>query len=360
MPWSLSVMDGGSSDGPVATRAATGNPACSPRARACLATADVAPTGDTDFAIDTARSRHIQTMRFTFDEFTLDTNVFELRRAGVLRPLQPKPLDLLRYLIENRDRVVLKRELLAHLWADVRVTENALAQAVACVREALADTKSPAILGMRGRGYRFVLPVTEVADGASARVKRGFVTAPGSALDLEVALQARTTRGVRTVRTHARASGPLSTFRALLATHASAYPADTVNGKPVLHALEEAQTELALAELVTAFMADEAREATVMIVEGLEHADLASVLLFCHLVEQPPGPVTLVGTSDLGSLRPDGVIARLLSPHCGASEDPREQRWSDAAPTSRTGIRRDASAASPAPTGLRVTSVLGR
>ena len=283
-------------------------------------------------------------MRFVFDDFTLDTNVFELTHRGVLRPLQPKPLDLLRYLIENRDRVVLKRELLSHLWADVRVTENALAQAVACVREVMADAKSPAVLGMRGRGYRFVLPVTEIADeprrGAEPG-KTGFIAAPGMALTLDVTLHARDTLGVRTVRTHARASGPLGSFRALLAAHADAFPEDTVDGLPLGGALACADTELALAELVTTFMADETRQATVMILEGLEHADVSSLLLFCHLVEQPPGAVTLVGTSDLGSLRPDGVIARLLSPHAeAAANEGREQRWSETAPTSRTDVRR--------------------
>ncbi len=282
-------------------------------------------------------------MRFVFDDFTLDTNVFELRRAGVLRPLQPKPLDLLRYLIENRDRVVLKRELLSHLWADVRVTENALAQAVACVREALADASAAAVVGMRGRGYRFVLPVTEVLDEprrTPERGKSGFVAAPGMALDLDVALHAKDTVGVRTVTTHARACGPLGSFRALLTAHADAFPEDTVDGLPLCHALISAETELALAELVTAFMEDETRQATVMILEGLEHADVSSLLLFCHLVERPRGAVTLVGTSDLGVLRPDGVVARLLSPHVEVEEG-REQRWSETAPTSRMGVRHD-------------------
>jgi DNA-binding winged helix-turn-helix (wHTH) protein len=297
------------------------------------------------------------TMRFTFDAFTLHTNVFELRHLGVVRPLQPKPLDLLRYLIENRDRVVLKRELLSHLWADVRVTENALAQAVACVREALADTKTPAILGMRGRGYRFVLPVTEAAEERrpAERGKSGFVAPPGMALDLDVALHAGTTRGVRTVRTHARASVPLGSFRALLSAHAEAFPEDTVGGLRLGHALAAAETELALAELTTAFMAEEARAATVMILEGLEHADVSSLLLFCHLLEQPRGSVTLVGTSDPGLLRPEGVVARLLSPHRSEAEDRRELRWSETAPTSSTGVRRDAAAPSE-----RVTSALAR
>ena len=98
-------------------------------------------------------------MVHTFDDFVLDTSLFELRFRSEPRPLQPKPLDLLSYLVEHRDRVVLKSELLERLWPGVNVTHNALVQAIACVREALADARSPAISSVRGRGYRFVLPV---------------------------------------------------------------------------------------------------------------------------------------------------------------------------------------------------------
>ena len=294
-------------------------------------------------------------MRFEFDDFTLDTNVFELRRAGAVRPMQPKPLDLLRYLIENRDRVVLKRELLSHLWSDVRVTENALAQAVACVREALADAKSPPILGVRGRGYRFVLPVSERADDpVSERGRTGFVAEPGMALELDVAKHAKGGGSARLVSRTADGSAPLKSFRALLAAHAEAFPADTMNGLPLCDALAAAETEHALADLVTAFMADQARPATVMILEGLERADLATLLLFCHVVEWPRGAVTLVGTCDLRSVPHTGVAARLLMPHVAgaprsagggpdsARYEERARRYSESVPTSRTGMRMEA------------------
>jgi DNA-binding winged helix-turn-helix (wHTH) protein len=301
-------------------------------------------------------------MRFEFDAFTLDTNVFELSRAGVVRPLQPKPLDLLRYLIENRDRVVLKRELLSHLWSDVRVTENALAQAVACVREALADASAPPILGVRGRGYRFVLPVTEIADEApvSERGRLGFVAEPGMALDLDVALYAMDAARSRVTSARACATGPLASFRALLSVHAATYPTDTVNGMLLSDALACVESEHALADLVTTFMSDPSRPATVMILEGLEHADLSTLLLFCHIVEWPRGAVTLVGTCDFAALPPGGVTARLLAQHAtDRSYDERARRYSESVPTSRTGVRLAAGAgmsAEPRP----LTSALAR
>lgn len=100
-------------------------------------------------------------MNYLFDNYELDTLRFELRLRGELCRLQPKPLDLLVYLIENRSRVVLKSELLAHLWPGVCVTENALAQAIAALRDALSECGPSAVTCVRSRGYRFTRSVIE-------------------------------------------------------------------------------------------------------------------------------------------------------------------------------------------------------
>lgn len=100
-------------------------------------------------------------MLYAFEEYVLDTAFLELRFRGDVRHLQPKPLDLLHHLIVHRNRLVLKEELLSQLWPGVTVTENALAQAVACVRKALAEASAPPIVSVRARGYRFALEVRE-------------------------------------------------------------------------------------------------------------------------------------------------------------------------------------------------------
>ena len=99
-------------------------------------------------------------MIYTFGDYQLDTSLFELRCRGELCPAQPKPLDLLIMLVERRERVVTKDELLRALWPGVVVSDNALAQAIACVRAALREAPAP-IASVRGRGYRFLLPVQE-------------------------------------------------------------------------------------------------------------------------------------------------------------------------------------------------------
>lgn len=78
---------------------------------------------------------------------------------GMLRTLQPRPFDLLVYLIEHRDRVVPTDELLDHIWKDEFVQPGSLAAAVMRIRKALLHAGRDAgtiIRTHQGIGYRFV------------------------------------------------------------------------------------------------------------------------------------------------------------------------------------------------------------
>jgi predicted ATPase/DNA-binding winged helix-turn-helix (wHTH) protein len=100
-------------------------------------------------------------MRYVFGDYTLDTDRYELRRAGTLVSLGPKPFALLTYLLQHRDRAVAKEELLAQLWPQQFVSESVLTSCMLVVRQALGDSgqMQQLIKTVRGRGYRFVLPV---------------------------------------------------------------------------------------------------------------------------------------------------------------------------------------------------------
>jgi DNA-binding winged helix-turn-helix (wHTH) protein len=54
-------------------------------------------------------------MRYLFDGYVLDTQRYELHRAGTRVHLRPKGFQLLAYLLAHRDRVVPKAELLDHV-----------------------------------------------------------------------------------------------------------------------------------------------------------------------------------------------------------------------------------------------------
>jgi pimeloyl-ACP methyl ester carboxylesterase/DNA-binding winged helix-turn-helix (wHTH) protein len=105
-------------------------------------------------------------MRYTFDDLVLDTDRYELKRAGEAVHVEPQVFDVLTHLIENRDRVVTKHELLDAIWGDRFVSEAALTSRIRAVRQAVGDDGSAqrVIRTAHGRGYQFVAPV--VAEGA--------------------------------------------------------------------------------------------------------------------------------------------------------------------------------------------------
>ena len=81
---------------------------------------------------------------------------------GVPVALEPKTFDVLSLLIEHRDRLVTKDELLDAVWRDTFVTPNVLTRAVAQLRRALGDDAHDAryIETAAKRGYRFIAPIT--------------------------------------------------------------------------------------------------------------------------------------------------------------------------------------------------------
>jgi DNA-binding winged helix-turn-helix (wHTH) protein/dipeptidyl aminopeptidase/acylaminoacyl peptidase len=121
---------------------------------------------------------------YAFAGFRLD-----LRRLGVSRgdepvALEPKAFDVLRYLIERRDRLVPKDELLDAIWKDTFVTPNALTRAVAQLRKVLGDdAEHPRLVEtVPKRGYRFIGEVTETSGGKALASGGSALASDGSAL----------------------------------------------------------------------------------------------------------------------------------------------------------------------------------
>jgi predicted ATPase len=87
-------------------------------------------------------------------------------RDGELRHLEPQAFDLLVYLLEHRDRVVSKEELLDRVWGTQFVSESALTTRIKEVRRAIGDDgrQQRLVRNVRGRGYRFVSPVAALVD----------------------------------------------------------------------------------------------------------------------------------------------------------------------------------------------------
>ena len=97
-------------------------------------------------------------MDYQFGDYTLDTERYELRRAGIVVNLRPKVLEVLAYLIMHRERLVSKQELLEQLWPQQFVGEATLNSHIRAARQAVGDTgQAQRVIQTRhGRGFRFV------------------------------------------------------------------------------------------------------------------------------------------------------------------------------------------------------------
>jgi DNA-binding winged helix-turn-helix (wHTH) protein len=108
---------------------------------------------------------------FRFKGYTLDIACSALRTADRDLQLRPKSFEVLRYLLENADRIVTKQELMKAVWPNVMVTDQVLAHCVSEVREAIGDGEQAIIKTIPRRGYRFTAPVLRVATSAAAAPK---------------------------------------------------------------------------------------------------------------------------------------------------------------------------------------------
>jgi DNA-binding winged helix-turn-helix (wHTH) protein len=101
-------------------------------------------------------------MIYGFTGYTLDDSSQELYRAGREVALEPKMFQVLLYLLQHRDRIVTKDELLEACWPGTFVSEAALTRCIAKLRQAVQPDRpeAPVIQTVHGRGYRFVAKVT--------------------------------------------------------------------------------------------------------------------------------------------------------------------------------------------------------
>ena len=108
---------------------------------------------------------------YQFEGYTLDPNRCLLRSADREVELRPKSFEVLRYLVENADRLIPKEELIKAIWPHVVVTDDSLTQCVSEARQAIGDGSQIIIKTVPRRGYRFTASVSRLAsDGARTAV----------------------------------------------------------------------------------------------------------------------------------------------------------------------------------------------
>jgi DNA-binding winged helix-turn-helix (wHTH) protein len=107
-------------------------------------------------------------MLFRFADLVLDTGRRELRHGAGPVAVEPQVFDLLVYLVQNRDRVVSKDELIASVWGGRIVSDSTLSSRINAARKAVGDSgaQQKLIRTIARKGLRFVGAVRSLPDGA--------------------------------------------------------------------------------------------------------------------------------------------------------------------------------------------------
>ena len=124
-------------------------------------------------------------MQFLFRDHLLDTDRRELSREQVPVSVEPQVFDLVVHLMENRDRVVSKDELIDKIWHGRSVSESTLTSRINAARKAVGDNgASQALIRTIARkGFRFVGDV-ETKLAAAAPEPGRWIPAPQATLAL--------------------------------------------------------------------------------------------------------------------------------------------------------------------------------
>jgi TolB-like protein len=109
---------------------------------------------------------------FSFIGHTLDVQKRELRRGSEVVAVEPQVLDVLICLIENRERVVTKDDLISAVWRGRIISESTLTSRINAARKAVSDSGSEQrlIRTVPRKGFRFVADVLESAAASRAAI----------------------------------------------------------------------------------------------------------------------------------------------------------------------------------------------
>ncbi|MGI9365212.1 MAG: winged helix-turn-helix domain-containing tetratricopeptide repeat protein [Rhizobiaceae bacterium] len=127
-------------------------------------------------------------MNFRFGPFSLDSQIPELRQNGEVVPVEPKVFDILLYLINHRDRIISKDELISEVWSGRIVSDAAITSRINLVRQAVGDSgrSQNFIQTVSKRGYRFVAEVTDSSEPVEERTSSTEPVSTGSAFAASV------------------------------------------------------------------------------------------------------------------------------------------------------------------------------
>jgi two-component system, OmpR family, alkaline phosphatase synthesis response regulator PhoP len=117
------------------------------------------------------KENRVNVRTFQFGDVEIDFERTEVRKGGQPLALAAKELQLLRYLVNHRDRVVPREEILQEVWEyDSGVSSRTIDVHIAWLRQKLDNQQNPKFIQIvRGKGYRFTQPDWHQISDASKR-----------------------------------------------------------------------------------------------------------------------------------------------------------------------------------------------
>ena len=113
----------------------------------------------------------VETPVYEFGPFRLDLNKRQLLRGNEPVALTPKVFETLVALVQSKQKVVLKDDLMKTVWPDSFVEESNLSQNIFILRKALGDSQAKRyIVTVPGKGYQFTEAVRELREAKEEMV----------------------------------------------------------------------------------------------------------------------------------------------------------------------------------------------
>lgn len=243
--------------------------------------------------------------RVRFGSHTVDLGSRTVECDGTPISLEPQVFDVLALLIEHRDRVVTKLELLDRVWGDRFVSPATLTSRVRDLRAALGDSgrSQHVIKTVHGRGFQFVAQLDVVDEAQPAGF--GLPAVPRTAV-AEAGLKPLVGRADLLDEVHRRLAecrlvtlvGPGGVGKTHLMRHATAGLGaivtdltDVRDGDALLLSVLSAVggTERADADATEALVEMLAGRHTVLVLDNCEHVIDAAIAATAELLRRCPG-----------------------------------------------------------------------
>ena len=103
-----------------------------------------------------------------------------ISRGGDSKHLERKSIEVLIYLAQHCQEVSLKERIIQAVWPDTFVTDAVLTHAITELRKAFGDdSKNPRVIQtIPRRGYRLIVPVSEVESDSRYRILKRLAPRP--------------------------------------------------------------------------------------------------------------------------------------------------------------------------------------